>query len=267
MKGSIGENLKKCRVDAKKSVKEISDLLKSKGFKASEKTIYSWESGNSQPSPDAFLIMCKAYNISDILKTFGYVNSPAHKEDFISNDNRDFIKKYRELDTHGKDMVDTVLQKEYDRIIELRDFAPQSKYIGKDPDNIVTVDLTPLAAHTRTDVEQTPEGVQHDLDIMNDDSQWEQKGEIQMPELSRFEGMVIKMLFNDTVQHNKPHVHVTYGEYRASVGIDGELLAGSLPQKQFKMLVGWLALHEDEAYAAWNKAVRGEHFDKIKPLQ
>lgn len=97
MKGSIGENLKKCRVDAKKSVKEISDLLKSKGFKASEKTIYSWESGNSQPSPDAFLIMCKAYNISDILKTFGYVNSPAHKEDFISNDNRDFIKKYREL--------------------------------------------------------------------------------------------------------------------------------------------------------------------------
>ena len=40
MKGSIGENLKKCRVDAKKSVKEISDLLKSKGFKASEKTIH-----------------------------------------------------------------------------------------------------------------------------------------------------------------------------------------------------------------------------------
>lgn len=30
-----------------------------------------------------------------------------------------------------------------------------------------------LAAHARTDVEQTPEGVQHDLDIMNDDSQWD----------------------------------------------------------------------------------------------
>lgn len=55
-----------------------------------------------------------------------------------------------------------------------------------------------------------------------------------MPELSRFEGMVIKMLFNDTVQHNKPHVHVTYGEYKASVGIDGELLAGSLPQNSLK---------------------------------
>lgn len=30
-----------------------------------------------------------------------------------------------------------------------------------------------LAAHTRTDVEQTPEGVQYDIDIMNDDSEWE----------------------------------------------------------------------------------------------
>lgn len=50
-----------------------------------------------------------------------------------------------------------------------------------------------------------------------------------MPELSRFAGIIIKMLFNDTAQHNKPHVHVYYGEYQASVGIDGELLAGSLP--------------------------------------
>ena len=71
-----------------------------------------------------------------------------------------------------------------------------------------------------------------------------------MPELSRFEGMIIKMLFNDTVQHNKPHVHVYYGEYQAAVGIDGELLAGSLPYKQLKMVIGWLALHEEEAYAA-----------------
>jgi hypothetical protein len=88
-----------------------------------------------------------------------------------------------------------------------------------------------------------------------------------MPELARFEGMVIRMLFNDNVKHNKPHVHVTYGEYRASVAIDGELLAGSLPHKQLRILTGWLALREDEAYSAWNKAVRGEHFPKISPLK
>jgi len=88
-----------------------------------------------------------------------------------------------------------------------------------------------------------------------------------MPELSRFSGMVIKLLFNDNAKHSKPHVHVTYGEYKASVAIDGELLAGSLPHKQLKIVVGWLALNEEEAYKAWNNAVRGVHFTKIKPLQ
>lgn len=87
-----------------------------------------------------------------------------------------------------------------------------------------------------------------------------------MPELCRFGGMVIVMLFKDTQQHNKPHVHVFYGEYEASVGLDGELLAGSLPSKQYKILVGWLLYNEEEVYKAWNLAVQGEHFDKIKPM-
>lgn len=88
-----------------------------------------------------------------------------------------------------------------------------------------------------------------------------------MPELSRFGGMVIYMLFYDTRQHNKPYVHVFYGEYEAAIGIDGELLAGSIPRKQLKIITGWLAFHEEEVYAAWNKAVQGEHFEKIPPMK
>ena len=88
-----------------------------------------------------------------------------------------------------------------------------------------------------------------------------------MPELSRFYGMLIKMLFSDDAQHNKPHFHVYYNEYSASVGVDGELLSGSLPVKQLKLILAWAALHEDELYAAWNKAVRNEPFGKIEPLQ
>jgi len=56
---------------------------------------------------------------------------------------------------------------------------------------------------------------------------------------------------------------IKYEEYEASVGVDGELLIGSLPQKQMKILVGWLAFHEEEVYAAWELAVQGKHFDKI----
>lgn len=87
-----------------------------------------------------------------------------------------------------------------------------------------------------------------------------------MPELSRFAGIVIYLLYKDTQHHNKPHIHVYYGEYEASIGVDGELLAGSLPKKQMRIVLGWLALNEEEVYAAWNLAVQGEPFEKIKPL-
>ena len=87
-----------------------------------------------------------------------------------------------------------------------------------------------------------------------------------MPELSRFFSIVVKMLVVDDKQHNKPHVHVFYAEHEASVGIDGELLAGTLPARQMRILSAWLAIHEDDLYAAWNKAVRGEDPGKIQPL-
>lgn len=87
-----------------------------------------------------------------------------------------------------------------------------------------------------------------------------------MPELSRFYGIVVKMLYLDDEKHHKPHVHVYYGEYEASVGIDGELLAGSLPVKQLRLVQAWLILHEEEAYEAWNRAVAGKQFERIAPL-
>jgi hypothetical protein len=88
-----------------------------------------------------------------------------------------------------------------------------------------------------------------------------------MPEISRFFNIVIRMFFSDTEQHHKPHIHVSYAEHEASIGIDGELLAGSLPVKQLKLVDAWLVLHEEELYEAWNKVVRNEAADKIAPLQ
>lgn len=88
-----------------------------------------------------------------------------------------------------------------------------------------------------------------------------------MPELSRFYSIIVKMIFEDNIQHSKPHVHVYYNEFEASVGIDGELLAGELPPKQMKLIQAWLTIHEDELYKAWNNAVQKKPFDKIKPLE
>lgn len=101
MKHKIGETLKKCRLDANKTVKEISNLLISKGFKASEKTIYSWEAGNSQPSPDALLIMCNAYGVTDVLGTFGYAEKlPIEKPTTIA--------AHLEGDGYSKEQIDRI---------------------------------------------------------------------------------------------------------------------------------------------------------------
>ncbi|MGN0077432.1 MAG: DUF4160 domain-containing protein, partial [Coriobacteriales bacterium] len=35
---------------------------------------------------------------------------------------------------------------------------------------------------------------------------------------------MIKLFFNDTGQHNKPHIHVYYGDFEAVIALDGELL-------------------------------------------
>ena len=88
-----------------------------------------------------------------------------------------------------------------------------------------------------------------------------------MPEISRFNGIIVKMIYSDDGKHHKPHVHVYYGEDEASVALDGEVLEGRLPIKQYRMVSGWIALHEDELYEAWNKAVRQIPFDKIDPLR
>lgn len=88
-----------------------------------------------------------------------------------------------------------------------------------------------------------------------------------MPEISRFYGIIIRMLYNDTVQHYKPHIHVSAGDDEASVALDGEILAGSLTDKKYALLKAWIVIHEEELYKAWNKAVRGEPFGKIEPLK
>lgn len=87
-----------------------------------------------------------------------------------------------------------------------------------------------------------------------------------MPELSRFYNIIIRMQFEDNGQHHKPHFHAIYAEYKASIGIDGELLSGYMPTKQLKLIQAWAVIHEDELYAAWNNAVRSLPFGKIEPL-
>lgn len=82
-----------------------------------------------------------------------------------------------------------------------------------------------------------------------------------MPNLSSFYGIVIYMYFKD---HNPPHIHASYGDYNAIVGItESVVLDGSLPQNALRMVKEWVLIHKDELIKMWNE----QKFSKIAPLQ
>ena len=83
-----------------------------------------------------------------------------------------------------------------------------------------------------------------------------------------FYGIIISIFFQDTGRHNKPHIHVRYQEFKASIAIeDGAVLAGELPLKQLRMVQVWIDLHKEELMADWELAVVGDEPFRIAPLQ
>ena len=47
-----------------------------------------------------------------------------------------------------------------------------------------------------------------------------------MPTISMFYGVIIRMYYDD---HNPPHFHAFYGDYKAIFNFDGEILEGTMP--------------------------------------
>ena len=88
-----------------------------------------------------------------------------------------------------------------------------------------------------------------------------------MPTLSMFYGIIIRMQSEREGKHHKPHIHCLYGDAEVVVALDGEVLEGSLPAKQMKLLLAWMAIHEDELLANWNLLSDGEGYFKIEPLR
>lgn len=127
MHKEIGKTLKECRISAKMTVKEISEILKSKGYKASESTIYSWENENSQPTPGAFLVMCQAYGIKNVLNTFGYNGYNSDGSIQLNIKEIEHIETYRDLDDFGRETIDLIVKRELKRASQARDAADQIK--------------------------------------------------------------------------------------------------------------------------------------------
>ena len=66
--------------------------------------------------------------------------------------------------------------------------------------------------------------------------------------------------------HARPHFHARYAEQRASIALDGGVIAGALPPRALALVVEWARLHHDELLANWERAPRDEPLVAIEPL-
>ncbi|MBR0082214.1 MAG: DUF4160 domain-containing protein [Clostridia bacterium] len=88
-----------------------------------------------------------------------------------------------------------------------------------------------------------------------------------MPTISMFYGIIISMYWEKEGQHHSPHFHARYGEEKAEVDFDGQIIAGALPPKQASIVKAWALIHQDELRANWELAMQDEPLYKIEPLK
>ena len=103
---TIANFLKQLRRTSGLSANEVTDKLQEYDIDISAKTLYGYESGLSMLNADAFVALCKIYKCDNPLEIFG---SPTVKSNEL-----EIINKYRDLDPRGKEIVDIILQKEWE---------------------------------------------------------------------------------------------------------------------------------------------------------
>ncbi len=85
-----------------------------------------------------------------------------------------------------------------------------------------------------------------------------------MPEISRFLGIVITMLYND---HLPAHFHAKYGDYEITVDIETCVVNGKFPKRALKHVLEWYELHKEELQKNWILCKEHNQLKRIEPLE
>ena len=89
-----------------------------------------------------------------------------------------------------------------------------------------------------------------------------------MPEIARFFGIIIRMFAEAGSPHHSPHFHAYYQNHVAIYLIDTvDLISGSLPRKQQRLVEAWAELHQGELMENWERLQSGQFPYKITPLK
>jgi len=69
-------------------------------------------------------------------------------------------------------------------------------------------------------------------------------------------------------EHNPPHFHARYGDFRAAISIsDLRCVQGKLPKRVMALVLEWADEHRDELLKNWESLRATGQFNKIQPLE
>ena len=165
----------------------ISQKELAKKIGVSPSTVSMWVTGNSSPRMDLLEKIAEVFNITpSVLLTDlsldlsqNYIIHTAlhskHKSNIIYQLGKaeiDFLSKKGELINNFMSLNRDGQTKLYDYSCDLLEIPKYRADSAPDQGSISAPDEL-MAAHRRTDIRSTKEGIQHDLDIMKDPSTWE----------------------------------------------------------------------------------------------
>lgn len=89
-----------------------------------------------------------------------------------------------------------------------------------------------------------------------------------MPEIARFFGIVIRMYAEAGGVHHLAHFHAQYQDFGAIFSIEPvQLIAGTMPGRQQRLVEAWAELHPEELLADWRLLASGHLPEPIDPLR
>lgn len=103
----IAKTLKRLRESVGLTADQVGEIIGKSG-----KTVNAWENGRGQPDAEILIKLCGVYKVDNLLAEFDTTNTISKIKNF-SAEEISIIKKYRDLDPRGRDVVNTVLEKEY----------------------------------------------------------------------------------------------------------------------------------------------------------
>ena len=120
---SIGDKIREYRLLRGMTQQDIADAL----GESSGRVVYNWEKGIGRPDCEKIARLCELLDVSadELIGCKSMVGRPTAVE-------WETLQKYRALDEHGRDVVDYLLESEYQRVT----------YTGKKPESPPCTNIT-----------------------------------------------------------------------------------------------------------------------------